>query len=191
MLNSSLISEVDGGEWLTPLCGTVISGMETRASNSTGCSIPSRDRDFCLAPRPYALLWSTQPQPRGYEALLSTAAVWSGGLWVAKLAVYRTTAEAFFANKAAERESVPPRPHTLWFCVWSDRHERRLKGRDSSGVRFTLEVDEFVIHQLSEAHWLTRSGVSTCAEASKTQPPSFMSVTLGTWRRIVLSILLL
>jgi hypothetical protein len=41
-----------------------------------------------------------------------------------------------------------------------------------------LEVTEYFIHQLDEADWLTRACNSTRAEAFKTQPPSFVLVTL-------------
>jgi hypothetical protein len=41
-----------------------------------------------------------------------------------------------------------------------------------------LAVTEYFIHQVSEADWLTRARDSRCAEASITQPPLFVSVTL-------------
>jgi hypothetical protein len=56
----------------------------------------------------------------------------------------------------------------------------RERERDicTNGICFTLEVTEYFIHQLPEADWLIRGCESRCAEASKTQPPSFVSVTL-------------
>jgi hypothetical protein len=56
---------------------------------------------------------------------------------------------------------------------------RRCRERYTNGVCFMFEVTEYFIHHLSEADWLTRARDSRCAEASKTQPPSFVSVTLA------------
>jgi hypothetical protein len=46
-------------------------------------------------------------------------------------------------------------------------------------VFFTFELTEYFIHQLHEAHWLTRTRDRVHAEVSKTQPPSSLSVILG------------
>jgi hypothetical protein len=51
--------------------------------------------------------------------------------------------------------------------------------RDTNGICFMLEVTEHFIHQLSEVDWFTRVSDSCHAETPKTQPPSFMSVTLA------------
>lgn len=48
----------------------------------------------------------------------------------------------------------------------------------TNGVCFTLEVTDYFIQQLSATDWLTMARDSSCAEAFKTQLPSFVSVTL-------------
>jgi hypothetical protein len=63
----------------------------------------------------------------------------------------------------------------------SDMNESRWYGERefyTNSICFTLEITEYFIHHLSEADWLTRACDSRCTEASKTQPPSFMLVTL-------------
>jgi hypothetical protein len=68
------------------------------------------------------------------------------------------------------------------FLISALKLSTRTKAGDTevctNGVRFTLEVTEYFIHQLSEADWLTRARDSRCVEESTTQLPSFVSVTL-------------
>jgi hypothetical protein len=58
--------------------------------------------------------------------------------------------------------------------VWHRKREKYI-----NGVFFTFEVTEYFMHQLPAADWLARAHDSTCAEASKTRSPSFISVTLA------------
>jgi hypothetical protein len=49
----------------------------------------------------------------------------------------------------------------------------------TNGICFTFEATEYFIYHLSEADWLMRICGSTCAGASKTQLPLFVSATLA------------
>jgi hypothetical protein len=42
-----------------------------------------------------------------------------------------------------------------------------------------FEVTEYFIHEIPEVDWFMMTHDSRCAEASKTQPPSFVLVTLA------------
>jgi hypothetical protein len=51
--------------------------------------------------------------------------------------------------------------------------EWRRQSKHTNGACFTLEVTEY-----SEDDWITEARDSTCAEASRTHPPSFVLVSL-------------
>jgi hypothetical protein len=61
----------------------------------------------------------------------------------------------------------------------TDMNEGGWRREYTNGICFMLEVTEYFIHQLSEADWLSKACDSRCTEASKTQPLSFVLVTLA------------
>jgi hypothetical protein len=69
---------------------------------------------------------------------------------------------------------------STFFALWQHRGlaSRRLLHAWSNWILYT-PTTRASVQQVTEADWLTRGRDSRCAEASKTQPPSFVSVSIA------------